>query len=207
MNGLYRIVLTVNDALHVHQAAAVAARDVGSARTHVVLDLVPTHADTDLGLLDRVHPPEAAALIDTLRLDDLDAVDELEEVTDLVHVGEVTLTGRREVKLAYPVAAVVDADAVREAAGQGADLEVIVQELDDVAHAAWGLAAVLPGEDMAIVLLDEGDTAGRGADDDVEALKELLEASRKVLGLVLIARIGHGLATAGLVQRIHYVMA
>lgn len=66
---------------------------------------------------------------------------------------------------------------------------------------------MLPGEDMAIVLLDEGDTAGRGADDDLEALKELLEALRKVLGLVLIARIGHGLATAGLVQRIYYVMA
>ncbi len=78
---------------HVHQARAVRASDIFGARLDVALHLVLTHLCRDGCLLDREHTTEAAALIRTLRLYNVDAVYQLQQVLNLIELVDVFLAG------------------------------------------------------------------------------------------------------------------
>lgn len=75
-------------------------------------------------------------------------------------------------QLAYAVATIMYAYLVGEAAGEGGYLEVVVKKLNHVLNHPRGLAEVLLFlEYVVVVLLDEGHTASRGANDNIKALK------------------------------------
>jgi hypothetical protein len=86
-------VLTLDDALHVHEAGAIGTRNILCTRLPMMADLVLTHADRDSLLLDSKHATESAALVWELRLEDLDALYEIEQVAQLIIIRCIQLAG------------------------------------------------------------------------------------------------------------------
>ena len=62
----------------------------------MALYLVLTHLLTDSGLLDREHSTETAALIGTLWFYDLTTLYQLQQILDLIELGDMLLRGRTE---------------------------------------------------------------------------------------------------------------
>ena len=101
--------LLLGNARHMHQTRAVRPCDVFSTCLHVALYLVTTHLGTDSGLFNGEHAAKTAAFVRTLRLYDIDAIDELKQVFDLVELLNMLLGRRGEPKLTDTVAGVVEA--------------------------------------------------------------------------------------------------
>ena len=112
-----------------HETRRVGSRDIFRPGGDVPLYLLFSHTCGNGWLLDGEHAAEAAALVLSLRLMDGDAVDELQEVDDLVEWLDVALRGRRQVQFSHSVAAVMHADRVGELSRHLLHLQHVVEEL------------------------------------------------------------------------------
>ena len=92
---------------HVHQARAVRTGNVFSASLHVTLYLVESHLGRDSRLLDREHATKATALIRTLGLYDVDAVNQLQQVFYLIELLLVVFRRTGEPQLANTMTGIV----------------------------------------------------------------------------------------------------
>ena len=93
MNKLYVLLLPLCHALQMHQARAVGACYILSARGHVAFQLVDAHLCRHLWLLHREHTAESAALVNALRLADGYAFYERQQVLELRIFRDIALAG------------------------------------------------------------------------------------------------------------------
>jgi hypothetical protein len=91
MDELDRQMLFPGYALHVHQTRGVGPRDILGPGGEMTVDLVNTHATAHGLLLDGKHTTEAATLVRTLGLYNLNAPDQFQEVNDLIIPGLMAL--------------------------------------------------------------------------------------------------------------------
>ena len=185
-----------------HQARRVGTRHILGTGGDVALQLVATHLRRHGGLLDGEHAAEAAALVGTLGLDDLDAIDEAEQVLHLIELRNVLLGGRAEPQLAHAVAGVVEAHLMGEAAQRLADLHHVVKKLHHVDGLPGRQTLVVVAQQALVVQAHESRTAHRRRHDVVERLEALLELAGQGHGVLLETRVGHGLSAARLALRI-----
>ena len=147
-----------------------------------------------------------------LGLDDVDAVNQLQQVLDLVERSHMLFAGTRQSQLAHTVTRIVQRHLMRERAQTVVHLHHVVQELDNV-HAFLGRFADVrlacggspATQQPRIVELHERRTADTGCHHIVEVLELLLKLLGQGNGLLLETRIGHRLTTAGLFLGVRHV--
>ena len=166
----------------------------------MALHLVLAHLGRDSRLFHGEHAAEATALVGALRLHDLNAIHQLQQVLDLVELVHVLLAGRTQSQFAHAMTGVVEAHLVREGAQALVHLHHIVQELHHVHDLPGGDALMLPLQQARVVDLDKSRTTDGGSHDIVEILEFLFEFLGQGNGLLLESRIGHRLSAARLVQ-------
>jgi len=204
VDDLQRQLQAVDHALHVEQTGHVGRGDVFRAVAVEVVDAVVAHLGRDRLVGDAKAAAEPAALVGPVDLDQLESSDLPQQVSRLREVGLVDPLRRpRMAEAPDGGAAVVEAHPVRKGRpGEGRDLQVVVQELDELS----GPGADLPGLgrlfDRIEVIPDVVDAAPGWPDDRVEILEAVDEEGFGGGGIVLATAVGHRLAAAGLVERI-----
>ena len=123
-----------------HQAGHVGGRQHLGAGLLVVAQAIQSHQRRHRLLVDGERAAKAAALVGPAQLRQLDAVQRREQLADLVERRHHDLAGLAQPQAAKPVAAVVQADAVRERALDPLDLQHVDQELAQLER----LAASVP---------------------------------------------------------------
>ena len=182
-----------------HEAGHVGARHDLGPGARVVGDPVLPHEAGDRLLRDREGAAEPAALVGARERHELDALERAEEPRHLRRARQEQLARRAEAELAQAVAALVEADPVRVAAGERRDAEDVHEELAQLEGDA--LQAIEPGtagEEPVVVVPDHRGAAARGADHRVEPAEDLEEAPGERRGRVREAGVRHRLPAAGL---------
>ena len=136
MFKLYIQTLLLGYACHVHQTRTVGTGYESGTGLHVPLNLVQSHLRADGCLLHREHTSKAAALIRALGLQYLNAVNQVQQVLDLIKGCHMLLTGRTQAQLSDTVTGVVQAHLMGEGAEWMIYLDHIVQELHHVHNLA-----------------------------------------------------------------------
>ena len=85
--------LLLRHASHVHEARAIRTGDILSTSVNMALHLVKSHLCRDGSLLNREHTAKAATFIRTFRLNDVDAIDQQEQILNLVELRYMLLAG------------------------------------------------------------------------------------------------------------------
>ncbi len=90
---LYLLALLASYTSHVHEARAVRTCNVFGTSLDVALHFVKAHLRTHGSLLDTEHTTETTTLVRTLRLNDINAVNEREQVANLIELQNVLFAG------------------------------------------------------------------------------------------------------------------
>ena len=179
----------------------------------MTLYLIAAHLCRDSGLFDGEHATEPTALVRALWLNDINAVNELQQILNLVKRGHMLLAGRREPQLTDTVTRVVQRNLVWERAQSVAHLYYVVQKFDNIHALLSGFTLVLSvlsgfaAQQPRIVDLDERRTRHAGCYHVVEVLELLLKLLGQGNGLLLESGIGHWLTAAGLFFRIRHIQS
>ena len=194
----------LSHASHVHQTRTVGTCYVFGTRLHVSLHLVLAHLSTDGSFLNREHATETAALVGTLGFYHLTAVDQLQQVANLVELLHMFFRRRRKSQFPDAMARIVQAHLVRECSKSMVHLHHIVQELNYI-HAFLGRHALMPGHQPFIVDSHESRTAHRRSHHIVEAFEFLFKLLGQRHSHFLESGVCHRLPATRLTFRIVHV--
>ena len=123
-------------------------------------------------------------------------------------IGQVEFAGSAEAELTQSVAGVVDAHLMRETGRERGRFYDVMYEFADLPDAGVdaGVFAVVV-QQAGVSLLDEDHATGRRPHYVVVFGEERFHPLGQGLGVTLVARIGHRLATTGLIEGIIYLYA
>ena len=129
--------LLFGNACHMHQTRTVGTRDEASTSLHVPLYLVQSHLRTDGRFLYGEHATEAATFVRSLGLQDLNTFHQIQQVLDLVELGDIFLARATQPQFTDTVTGVVQAYLVGEGSKGMVYFHDIVQETSsDISDAA-----------------------------------------------------------------------
>ncbi len=198
---LYPGAFALQDTLQVHKAAHIRSCDILRSVPFVIGYPVFAHLDR-YGLFAHAESTsKATAFIHAVQGYQLQPLYLTEQGFGLGESGSIELRHLRQAQTPLPVAALVQAYPVGEVRLQIRNLYYIRQELHQLIHLgayARGRLLVLVGMQ---VILDMQRTTTRRAYDVVKLTKVTDEKIVAVVGKMLKARVGHGLAAAGMLQR------
>ena len=149
------------------------------------------------------HSAEAATFVYMAGLEHFDAFHHIEQITQFVVIRDVQFAGSGDEEFAHTVAAVVNADFVREACRYLRRFEHIMDKLAEIINLPCTPAHMSFGpQNPGMVFFHKCHATGRRADNVIVLLEQIFKTECQLHRLVFKTGVCHRLSATGLIQRI-----
>ncbi len=202
MHHFQRLLPAADDAFQVHQAAHISTGDHFRLVLNVIGYTIYAHLHGYGFLCHAEGAAEAAAFIGTVERYQFQPFHHLQQLLRLGEGCGYQLAHLRQVQATLAVAALVQPHAVREAAGQGSDLQYVCQELGEFVYPFPYLSRGSLLCRIMKMFFDMQHTAAGRSYDVIVSAEIFYEQVITIICEVLKAGVGHGLAAAGLALRV-----
>lgn len=199
MHHFQRFFLPRDQSVQMHQARHVPGGDDFRAGVFVVVNAVESHHARDRLLGDGERAAEAATFVGPFQVDQLDAVQSLQQLPGFAEARRHQFTGRSQPQFPQTVATLMQTDFVRKAAFNPFDLEDINQKLAQFVGVCCHpfKVGMIVNEIVIMLANHRGATAGR-TDHVIVWFEDVEKLPGDRHGGVGATGVGHRLSAAGL---------